>query len=363
MLDGTVRETLHRVNPNGANRQWFFVILATFVAIGCASRPSVPIPELTPEGAGLGGVVGDISPENVNAPPTVAMLKSDIGPAVLRAQILLDRAHFSVGAINGRAGKNTALAIYWFQASQNLSATGLLDVATYKRLASIVDTSDVVAPYTVTAADVAVPLISIPRSVYDQERLRCLCYTSHLEALAERFHTTEDVLRKLNPQESFASITPGMRIWTPSIEGPGNRQPEPIARIVVSKKGSYVHALARNGAIVYHFPSTLGSAYDPSPDGRYHVTNVAYNPTFRYDPTLFSDIEDDARKAKLPPGPNSPVGLVWIALSKEHVGIHGTPTPETIGTESSHGCVRLTNWDALRLAEWTEEGVPVEFVA
>jgi lipoprotein-anchoring transpeptidase ErfK/SrfK len=411
--DGTLRETVGGpVTGNEPKGKALSAAVAVFLALACATGPSVPIAEITPDpgplavGAGAGEswraaadqdrigrsvstpplrqapIVGtvveplarsvgparnsmfeDISASLVNASPTPEALRADVGPTVLRTQILLDRAHFSVGAIDGRAGKNTALAIYWFQASQNLPTTGILDVATYQRLASIAGTEHVVASYTVTPEDVEGARVSIPRSVYDQEKLRCLCYSSHLEALVERFHTKEEVLRRLNPNESFTSISPGLRIWAPSIDTPEDRELKPIARIHISKKGSYVHALALDGSIVFHFPSTLGSAYDPSPEGRYYVTSVAYNPTFRYDPTLFSDIADDTPKAKLPPGPNSPVGLVWIALSKEHVGIHGTPTPETIGTESSHGCVRLTNWDALRLANWVEEGVPVEFVA
>jgi lipoprotein-anchoring transpeptidase ErfK/SrfK len=395
---------------NEANRRAFFVILATLLAIGCRSRPSVPIAEITPEispvGAGVGEawraaadrdrtgratftppprrkpVVGsrvetlarsapsrrlltfdDISPETVNALPTAEMLTSDMGPAILRTQVLLDRAHFSVGAIDGRATRNTALALYWFQASQKLPVTGLLDVATYQRLAIIAGTEHVVALHIVTEQDVAGPFMPVPRSVYDQQKMRCLCYASHIEALAERFHTTEEILRKLNRRESFASIGPGSRIWVPSIAADEDRELKPIARIHISKKGSYLHALAADGSIVYHFPSGLGSAYDPSPNGRFHVTGVAYNPAFKYDPTLFSDIPDIKPKAKLPSGPNSPVGLVWIALSRDHVGIHGTPSPETIGTASSHGCVRLTNWDALRLAGSTKKNIPVEFVA
>lgn len=343
-------------------------LVSVFVLAGCASRPSVPTAEIATESAassaaeaGLG--FEGISPESANAPPSSATLASDAGPVVLRAQILLDRAGFSVGVIDGRARKNTALAIHWFQASQRLPTTGVLDSATYSRLASIAGTDDAVTLHTVEARDVEGPFVAIPRNVYEQEKMRCLCYASPLEAIAERFHTTEAILRKLNPTQSFVALSPGARIFVPSVERPERSNLKTITRIQISKTGSYVHALAADGSIVYHFPSTLGSAYDPSPDGRFHVTGIAHNPTFRYDPTLFADVPDTKPKAKLPPGPNSPVGLVWIALSKDHVGIHGTPTPETIGAASSHGCVRLTNWDALRLAESTAKNIPVEFVA
>jgi lipoprotein-anchoring transpeptidase ErfK/SrfK len=204
------------------------------------------------------------------------------------------------------------------------------------------------------------PVAILPKSVYEQAELRCLCYQSVSEMLAERFHSSIEIMRKLNPGVGFAALKPGDRIWVPSIDSTA-KPAKAIARIQVSKKGNYVHALAADGSILYHFPSTLGSKYDPSPNGKFRVTGIAWNPTFRYDPTLFSDVSDRKPGAKLPPGPNSPVGKVWIALSKEHVGIHGTPNPETIGFASSHGCVRLTNWDATRLGQSTRTGTPVEF--
>lgn len=304
----------------------------------------------------------DITTELVSAPPSVDMLAYERGPVVLRVQVLLDRANYSVGAIDGHFGKNTAIAVYWFQYSQHLPATGIVDADTYNRLASVAGTDHVVAPFVVDHVALDGPFVSIPHNVYAQASLRCLCYSSPLELLAERFHTTPEVLQKLNPKVAFGALAVGDVIWAPSVEKPLDAQRKPIVRIHVSKSGNYVHALAADGSIVFHFPSTLGSMYDPSPDGNFEVTLIALNPTFTYDPTLFSDVPDTKPKAQLPPGPNSPVGTVWIALSKEHVGIHGTPTPETIGSASSHGCVRLTNWDAEKLAESTVEGTQVEFV-
>ena len=304
----------------------------------------------------------DIAPETVNESPSAEMLRSDRGPVVLRAQVLLDRANFSVGVIDGFLGKNTELAIYWFQYSQNLPVTGALDTVTYNRLASVAGTDHIIGSVVLDREMLKGPFVTIPQNVYAQAELRCLCYSSPLEALAERFHTTEDILRKLNPKTEFSSVAVDDVIRTPSVDHPVDPEQKPIVRIHISKTGNYVQALAADGSIVLHFPSTLGSLYDPSPDGSYDVTAIARDPTFRYDPTLFSDVPDTKPRAELPPGPNSPVGTVWIALSKEHVGIHGTPTPETIGWASSHGCVRLTNWDAQRLADATSEGIPVEFV-
>jgi lipoprotein-anchoring transpeptidase ErfK/SrfK len=306
--------------------------------------------------------LSDITPASVNASPTTQTLQYDSGPAVLRTQILLDRASFSPGAIDGHMGRNTQVAIYWFQYSQRMSPTGLLDAATYNRLASIAGTDRVITDVVVDHDALKGPFTFIPKSVYAQATLRCLCYSSPLELLSERYHTTPEILKLLNPQVKLGSLSEGTRISVPSVDRVMDPLLKPIVRIHISKSGNYVQALAADRSIVFHFPSTLGSAYDPSPDGTFEVTDIARDPVFRYDPMLFSDVPHSKPKATLPPGPNSPVGTVWIALSKEHIGIHGTPTPETIGSASSHGCVRLTNWDAEKLADWVVEGTPVEFV-
>jgi hypothetical protein len=186
--------------------------------------------------------------------------------------------------------------------------------------------------------------------------------------LDERFHTVTDVLRRLNPTVSFNRLTAGQEIWVPKVRPfYENRLMKaeglkPITKIRVDKGGRYLHALAADGSIVFHFPTTVGSEYDPSPSGRYTIESVLFRPVFHYDPTLYSDVPDSRPRAKLPPGPNSPVGVVWIATSKDHVGIHGTAWPHTIGLASSHGCVRLTNWDASRLAGVIKPGVLLEFV-
>ena len=338
----------------------FVAVAITTSACGGASHIAPPSGEIEPvETPGELGI-DDISVQSVNAPPPEATFGSGVGPVVTRTQILLDRARFSVGIIDGKASKNTALALLWFQKSQNLPATATLDTATYNRLVAAAGSAPPVVQITVDADMLKGPVAILPKGVYQQAELRCLCYQSVSEMLAERFHSTIEIMRKLNPGVGFAALKPGDRIWVPSIDST-TRPTRAIARIQVSKKGSYVHAFAADGSILFHFPSTLGSKYDPSPNGKFRVTGIAWNPTFRYDPTLFSDVSDKKPGAKLPPGPNSPVGKVWIALSKEHIGIHGTPNPETIGYANSHGCVRLTNWDATRLGLSTKTGTPVEF--
>ena len=338
--------------------------LSTFLFLflaACGGRLQAPSGGIEPIEAPVLTGIDAVSVATVNAAPSALELKSESGPVVVRAQILLDRARFSVGAINGKATKNTALAIQWFQKSQNLPATSMLDPVTYSRLVQVAGPAPPVRKVVVDADMIAGPFVQLPKDVYAQAALSCLCYASVSEKIAERFHSSIEMMRKLNPGVGFAALAPGDSIWAPALEPVGAAKV--VARIRVSKTGNYVHALAADGSIVFHFPSTLGSRYDPSPTGKFRVTGIAWDPVFKYDPTLFSDVPDHKPGAMLPPGPNSPVGKVWIALSKAHVGIHGTPNPETIGFASSHGCVRLTNWDATRLGKATINGIPVEFTA
>ena len=343
------------------------VFASITILSACAGRTAVSTGDIDPveatetSPAPQASGIDDISASSVNAEPSAAQLASQAGPAVARTQILLDRARFSVGVIDGRAAKNTLLAIQWFQKTQNLPQSGVLDAATYNRLMSVAGARPVVRQVTVDASMLKGTIPVLSHNVYEQAKMKCLCYASVTEMLAERYHTSLEMMRKLNPGVGFAALKPGDVIWAPDAETSTPSPSKRIARIQVAKSGNYVHAYAADGTLLYHFPSTLGSKYDPSPTGKYHVIGVEFNPSFRYDPTLFSDVPDSKPGARLPPGPNSPVGLVWIALSKEHIGIHGTPNPDTIGMASSHGCVRLTNWDALLLAHAVSAGTQVVF--
>ena len=311
---------------------------------------------------------GAISPETFNSEPTDDLLGDDEGPGVLRTQVMLDRARFSGGVLNGKNGQNLEKALMFYQEENGLPYTGRLDRATYNKLVEQVGQVDGAVQYTLTEEDVTGPYYWVPTSVYEQAELPCECYASALEMLDERFHTVTDVLRKLNPGVSWNHLTVGQTLWVPNVE-PFNAEKlgkapglKPIVKIHVAKSGRYLHALAADGSIVYHFPTTVGSEYDPSPTGKYRIEGVQWHPVFHYNPALYSDVPDSRPRATLPPGPNSPVGVVWIATSKDHVGIHGTPLPHTIGIASSHGCVRLANWDAARLAAAIKPGVLVEFV-
>jgi len=194
-----------------------------------------------------------------------------------------------------------------------------------------------------------------------KSRLKRLNYTSVLEMLGEKFHTSPALLKRLNPRLKVAA---GEQIVVPNVNvvSDAEGKPRPDVVIHVSKSASTLWVTDGSGKTIMHAPVTSGSEHDPLPIGEWAVTAVSRNPTFNYNPDLFWDANPAHSKAKIPPGPNNPVGVVWIDLSKEHYGIHGTPEPSTIGHTESHGCVRLTNWDALRLAAMVGKGTKVEFV-
>ncbi len=300
----------------------------------------------------------------VEALPIRVPIKGDVsGPSVLKAQILLDRARYSVGAIDGRWGKNSEIAVYWFQQQNGIQPTGDVDETTFRALARASGGAGTLVRHPLTADDVKGPFVRIPESVYDQARLDCMCYESLAEKLAERFHTTIEVLELLNPQIELARVTAGQAILAPSVRAPApGNAPKDIARIAISVKGNYFHGHDASDNIIFHAPTTVGSRFDPSPRETLQTVKTAFDPHFKYQPKLFSEVPDDAPEADLQPGPNSPVGLVWIALSKPHYGIHGTSDPESIGYASSHGCIRLTNWDAIDVARRTADKTRVDFV-
>ncbi len=307
-----------------------------------------------------------ITAESVNGPHPLPIPQDGGGPSALAAQILLGRASFSPGVMDGHWGKNTEKAVFWLQSQSGIQPSGVLDQATWEQLARRAGTAPPVTQATVSQQDLAGPFAPLPDDVYEQAKLECLCYSSLMEMLAERHHTTEEVLKQLNPEVDFGRLAAGARYFAPAVPASpkldaATRDKSPVARLVISKAGFYTQALDAQGNILFHFPSTLGSKYDPSASGTLEITGIAPNPTFHYQPTLFADVSDDKPEAQLPAGPNSPVGVVWIDLSKKHHGIHGTAVPETIGYTSSHGCIRLTNWDAQRLASVTKAGLPVEF--
>lgn len=336
---------------------------------------------------------------------------------VMQAQVVLERRGFGPGVIDGKMGMSTQNALRGFQEAEGLEVTGDLDDATRRALSAW---KDIPATRVVTIPEEwgEETYRDVPEEPAEQAELERLGYESLDERLAERFHTTVEVLKALNPGGQPAGkgganggepttvngepsvnarppaatstldagatrsvFRPGQQIRVPnvgadriapgSIEdrtwlrtlaslGVGSEQPD-VERIVVSKNAGTLKAFDNAGKLVALFTVTTGSEHDPLPLGEWKVNGVAKNPPFAYDPTLFWDVPNDEEKQQLPPGPNGPVGVVWIDLSKEHYGIHGTPEPQAIGRTQSHGCVRLTNWDAARLAQMVGPGTQVLF--
>lgn len=303
-------------------------------------------------------------PQAIDQQPVHVPISGDVsGGSVLRTQVMLDRISFGVGVIDGQWGKNSEIAVYMFQQQQGITPTGDVDEQTFRALAQAAGNPPTVVSYTITADDVKGPFTKIPDDVYDKEKLDCLCYESLAEELSEKFHTTTDTLKLLNPGVDFLSAQAGQTIVGLNVRPPITTDLDRgIAKIVISVRGNSLNALDASGNILFHAPTTLGSKYDPSPSETLTLGTITFDPNFHYQPTLFHEVPDTDPEAHLKPGPNSPVGLVWMALSKPHYGIHGTDDPDSIGYASSHGCVRLANWDAHDLGHSLKKGITVEFV-
>ncbi|GAB2653365.1 L,D-transpeptidase [Arenimonas aestuarii] len=270
----------------------------------------------------------------------------------LRVQVLLDRAGFSPGEIDGVAGSNQAGALRAFQRQKGLEASGALDEVTWMSLDASAAPS--VVEVVLTAEDVAGPFAEIPADMMAKAELETMGFTDAVEKLGEIFHASPALLRELNPQARFEA---GETIKVPNIE----RELElPAATtVVVDESDGALWLLDADEKVIAWFPATSGSENDPLPIGDWTINGVASNPVFNYDPSLFHAADPAHSKVTLQAGPNNPVGVAWIDLSKPHYGIHGTPEPSNISKTQSNGCIRLTNWDVVRVAGAVSPGTAV----
>ncbi len=279
-------------------------------------------------------------------------------------QVLLDRADFSPGEIDGIGGENSSKALAAFQAERGLAPGSRNRAVVLQALAAGAVVEPIVS-YTITTGDAAGPFSEkIPKNMIEMSKLSHLYYTSVLQELSERFHSAPALLNRLNPSAGF---TAGEQIRVPNVARSERQAPESqrarsgVVKVVVSKKASVLRVYDGKGQVIFFAPVTSGSAHFPLPFGNWKVTEILRNPTYNYNPDLFWDPNPTSAKATIAAGPNNPVGVVWIGISDPHYGIHGTPDPGEIGYSQSDGCVRLTNWDASRLAGLVTNGTPVVF--
>lgn len=274
---------------------------------------------------------------------------------VFAAQVWLDRSGHSPGVVDGVMGANTRRAIRAYQRANGIPEDGMLTMALLEKLRAN-HPGDLLQSYRITAEDVAGPFVTVPATMEAQSRLATLGYQSPAEALAEKFHMAQSFLEALNPGADFGSPGAEIMVIDPGQDGLAAE----VAHIEVDKAASALRAFAADGTLLATYPATIGSSRFPSPEGIMEVNAVAADPTYHFDPQGRQWGPD--RKLTIAAGPNNPVGGTWIDLSKEGYGIHGTPDPALIGKTSSHGCVRLTNWDAAELARAVTKGTRVEFI-
>ena len=371
------------------------------VAVSQTTKPSMPA-AATEAATYQGGSVDTAKPAVPWVPPGTK--GSPINGTIFHAQVLLDVAGFPSGVIDGKKGMVFSKSVSGFQQAHNLPDSGMLDGPTRQALLAQNRMSTILV--TLSPDQLSGPFVMpIPKKPEEQAKLPFLGYRNMLEQVAEEFHTTPDTIVALNGPD--AKIGAGQTLKLPNVLAV-NRNYDGVKGdikpwfaklnvdsgsvqgdyVVVSKAEGVLRVMKGaapegpltkdrgkggtyrsptdlgEGQVIAQFPVTMGSSHDPLPFGLWKATTYAFLPPFHYQPDLFWDAKDQtADDKRLPPGPNGPVGLAWLDLTKEHYGIHGTNSPETIGRAESHGCIRLSNWDVLRLSQMLKPGFKAVFTS
>jgi lipoprotein-anchoring transpeptidase ErfK/SrfK len=271
----------------------------------------------------------------------------------VRAQILLDRAKFSPGEIDGVYGDDFGVAVRGYRESHGLKPTGTVDAEMWGLLNS--DPGPVLSTYVITQADEKGPFVPIPAEVQEKAKLKWLGFETPEEGLAEKFHISPKLLAELNPGKKLDTV--GEQIDVPNVRHAVVRL---ALRVVVSKSKRTLIAYGAGGKKLVQYPTTIGDSRNPLPIGHWTIVGIVHNPWFNWDPKRLMNVDQTLASVELAPGPNNPVGVVWLGLSKEHYGIHGTNEPGNIGHGVTDGCIRLTNWDADELSRMVRQGTPVD---
>jgi lipoprotein-anchoring transpeptidase ErfK/SrfK len=283
--------------------------------------------------------------------------KARIDPMIVKVEVLLDRARFSPGEIDGKLGENAQKALRAYAEANGLATDKALMRETWKKLTSA-STDPVIAEYAISEEDVKGPFLKkLPAKMEDMEHLKALNYISPREAIAEKFHMSQELLSALNHGKKFDRA--GQKIFVAKV---ADQTKLTVDRIEVDKSRQTVKAFDPSGALIAFFPATVGSEEKPTPSGTLKVISADSNPFYRYNPDYKFKGVKSKKPFKIAPGPNSPVGSFWIGLSAEGYGIHGTPDPSKVSKSESHGCIRLTNWDVNLLGASVKKGTPVVFI-